>query len=177
TLRMAGRYADGVVIRVGADAELLRWAYGEFSAGARESGRDVESLFVAVHFHTVITDDPDLALARGRVMAAGYYEVNPLLWRRLGLVWPCAPLEEIRRRVRPDFHHAADMGLAARTVAEIPASVARRFCLMGGADDVCAQLERLLLQLPWVRHVVLQPNMPGASFLGACGKRVIPAFR
>ncbi|MGH8013534.1 MAG: LLM class flavin-dependent oxidoreductase [Candidatus Binataceae bacterium] len=177
TLRMAGRYADGVVIRVGADPELLRWAYDEFSAGARESGRDANSLFVAAHFHTVIADDPALALARGRVMAAGYYEVNPLLWRRLGLAWPCAPIEEILRRVRPDFHHAADMDLAARAVAEIPEAIARRFCLMGSADEVRAQLERLLLQLPWIQHLILQPNMPGASFLAACGERVIPAFR
>jgi 5,10-methylenetetrahydromethanopterin reductase len=177
TLRMAGRYADGAVIRVGADAELLRWAYEEFSAGARESGRDPASMFVAAHFHTVITDDRDLAIARGRVMAAGYYEVNPKLWNRLGLAWPCAPVEEILRKVRPDFHHAADMELAARMVADVPETIARRFCLMGNADEVREQLERLIASLPWVRHVILQPNMPGGAFIRACGKHIIPAFR
>ncbi len=177
TLRMAGRYADGVVMRVGADAALLRWAYDEFCAGAVERGRDPASLFVALHFHTVITDDAELARARGRVMAAGYYEVNPRLWELIGLKWPCAPVHEILKTVRPDFHHAADMDLAARMVAEIPDDLSRRFCLIGNPAEVRAQLERLLVAAPWARHVVLQPNLPGRDFIAACGRDIIPAFR
>ena len=177
-LRMAGRRADGVVMRIGTDPELIEWAYGEFRAGAIEAGRDPDSLFVALHFHTVLTDDAELAAARGRVMAAGYYEVNRALWERLGLKWPCAPIDEILKSVWPDFHHANDMALAARTVADIPLEVARRFCLMGTAAEVRAQLERLLARLSWApRHIPLQPNLPGAAFIAACGGDVIPAFR
>jgi 5,10-methylenetetrahydromethanopterin reductase len=177
SLRMAGRSADGVVIRVGADPALVRWAYDEFRAGAAEAGRDPSTLFVALHFHTVITDDPDLARARGRVMAAGYYEVNPRLWEIAGVKWPCAPASEILKTVRPDFHHAVDMDLAARMVAEIPEEVARRFCLMGNAIEVRGQLERLLATAPWANHVVLQPNLPGHAFIAACGSHIIPAFK
>lgn len=177
-LRMAGRSGDGVVLRIGADPELIEWGYGEFCAGAREAGRDPASLFVALHFHTVLTDDAEMAAARGRVMAAGYYEVNRGLWERLGLRWPCAPLEEILKTVWPDFHHAHDMALAAKMVSAIPMEVARRFCLMGSAADVRAQLERLLARLSFApRHVILQPNLPGAAFIAACGRDVIPAFR
>jgi alkanesulfonate monooxygenase SsuD/methylene tetrahydromethanopterin reductase-like flavin-dependent oxidoreductase (luciferase family) len=125
----------------------------------------------------VITDDPELANARGRVMAAGYYEVNRGLWDRLGLKWPCPPIKEILKTVWPDFHHAQDMALAARMVAEIPLEVARRFCLMGTAAAVRDQLEALAARLPWMRHVILQPNMPGPAFIEACGREVIPAFR
>lgn len=178
TLRMAGRKADGVVMRIGADPELIEWGYGEFRAGALEAARDPASLFVALHFHTVLTDDVELAAARGRVMAAGYYEVNRGLWERLGLRWPCAPLDEILKTVWPDFHHAHDMALAARMVSEIPLEVARRFCLMGTASEVRGQLERLLARLSWVPcHIILQPNLPGAAFIAACGREVIPAFR
>src|SRR5581483_12009213 len=60
-LRMAGRRADGVVMRVGTDPELIEWAHAEFCAGAREAGHDPASLFVALHFHTVRTDDTALA--------------------------------------------------------------------------------------------------------------------
>lgn len=176
TLRMAGREADGVVIRVGADPALLRWAYGELCAGARAAGRDPATLFVALHFHTVITNDAALARARGRVMAAGYYEVNPRLWRVLGLEWPCAPVERILETVRPDFHHAADMELAARSVAEIPDEISRRFCLMGTAAEVRGQLDHLLASAPWAHHVVLQPNLPGREFIGACAAEIIPYF-
>ena len=110
-------------------------------------------------------------------MAAGYYEVNRLLWGRIGLKWPCAPIKEILETVWPDFHHAHDMELAARMVAEIPVEIARRFCLMGSAKDVRAQLERLAAQIPWMRNVTLQPNMPGPAFIDACGRDIIPAFR
>ncbi len=177
SLRMAGRAADGVVIRVGADPALVRWAYDEFRAGAAEAGRDPLTMFVALHFHTVITDDGDLARARGRVMAAGYYEVNSRLWEIAGVKWPCAPVHEILKTVCPDFHHAMDMDLAARMVAEIPDEVARRFCLMGNAAEVRSQLERLLATAPWANHVVLQPNLPGPAFIQACGSQIIPAFK
>ena len=177
TLRMAGRAADGVVIRIGADPALIQWGYDEFCEGAREAGRDPAALWVAGHFHTVITDDVELAEARGRVMAAGYYEVAPGTWSRLGIRWPCAPLADILKEVRPDFHHAFDMALAARHVEAIPLSVARRFCLMGSAADVRNQLELLVDRFPWMRHVILQPNMPGPAFIEACGAEIIPAFR
>ena len=177
TLRMAGRAADGVVIRIGVDPALVQWGYEEFCAGAREAGRDPAALWVAGHFHTVLTDDVDLAEARGRVMAAGYYEVNRGTWERLGLRWPCAPIERILEEVRPDFHHAYDMALAAKHVEAIPVDVARRFCLMGSAADVRLQLEGLVERLPWMRHVILQPNMPGPAFIEACGTEVLPAFR
>src|SRR5208282_2726375 len=176
-LRMAGANADGVVMRVGADPELIQWSYNEFCAGAQAAGRDPDSLFVAVHFHTVISDDKELANARGRVMAAGYYEVNRRLWDRLGLKWPCAPLKKILEQVWPDFHHAEDMELAARMVSAIPLEVARRLCLMGSAAEVREQLERLVMRLPWIWHVTLQPNLPGPAFIAACAREVIPAFR
>lgn len=177
TLRMAGRVADGVVIRVGTDPDLVAWGYEEFCAGAREAGRDPESLFVAGHFHTIISEDPGVVAARGRVLAAGYYEVNPSLWERLDIPWPCPPMAELLTVVRPDYHHAFDMDLAARTVDAIPLDVARRFCLMGTAVEVRGQVEGLVTRFPWMRHVILQPNMPGRDFISACGEAIIPAFR
>jgi len=176
TLRMAGRCADGAVIRIGTDPELVQWGYDQVRAGAIEAGRDPESLFLAGHFHTVISDDPDLAAARGRVMAAGYYEVNPGTWERLGIPWPCPPVHDILQEVRPDFHHAFDMDLAAARVREIPVDVAKRFCLMGSAADVRGQIEALVTRFPWMTHIILQPNMPGPAFIEACGREIIPAF-
>jgi 5,10-methylenetetrahydromethanopterin reductase len=176
-LAMAGRSADGVVIRVGSDPELINWSYQQFRAAAVAAGRDPDSMFTAVHLHTVISDDPALVEARGRVMAAGYYEVNRALWERLELKWPCRSIDELLKVVWPDFHHADDMALAARTVAEIPLEIAHRFCLMGNAAQVRDQLAGLLPHIPWARHIILQPNMPGPEFIAACGNVIIPAFR
>ncbi len=176
TLRMAGRSADGAVIRIGTDPELVQWGYDEFCAGARAVGRDPATLFVAGHFHTVIHDDPAVVSARGKVMAAGYYEVNPGTWQRLGIPWPCPPVHDILTEVRPDFHHAFDMDLAARHVAAIPDDVARRFCLMGTGAEVRRQIEALAARFPWMTHIILQPNMPGPGFIEACRREIIPWF-
>lgn len=81
------------------------------------------------------------------------------------------------KSVRPDFHHAFDMDLAARAVAAIPVDVARRFCLMGTGAEVRRQVETLVARFPWMRHVILQPNLPGPAFIAACARHVIPAFR
>jgi alkanesulfonate monooxygenase SsuD/methylene tetrahydromethanopterin reductase-like flavin-dependent oxidoreductase (luciferase family) len=69
------------------------------------------------------------------------------------------------------------MDLAARHVAAIPVEVARRFCLMGTAAQVRAQIETLVARFPWMRHIILQPNMPGPAFIEACARHIIPAFR
>ncbi len=78
----------------------------------------------------------------------------------------------VPQTVRPDFHHAFDMDLAARMVSESPVELARRFCLMESGADVRVQLSRLTSQLAWMRHVVLRPNMPGPTFIEACGRAV-----
>lgn len=176
TLRMAGRSADGVVIRVGSDPELVGWGYEQVIAGAQEAGRDPAALFVAVHLHTALSDDPGLAAARARVLAAGYYEVNAGLWAVLGVPWPLAPMEELLRAVRPDFHHADDMELAARLTAAIPLETALRFCIAGDGPQCRAQIERLVSRFPWIEHIILQPNMPGPAFIAGIGRHVIPAF-
>jgi 5,10-methylenetetrahydromethanopterin reductase len=176
TLRMAGRSADGVIIRVGTDPELVAWGYEQFCAGAREAGRDPASLFVAAHFHTVLADDPDLVAARAKVMAAGYYEVNSGLWDVLGLSWPLPPVHDLLKTVRPDFHHAYDMDLAARLVADIPLDTATRFCIAGDGPGCRSQIERLVAHFPWIQHIILQPNMPGSAFVQGAGRHIIPAF-
>lgn len=176
TLRMAGRSADGVVIRVGSDPELVAWGYEQVVAGATEAERDPSSLFVAVHLHTALTDDLALAAARAKVLAAGYYEVNRGLWEVIGARWPLPPLEDLLRVVRPDFHHADDMDLAARLVAEIPLEIALRFCIAGNGPQCRAQIERLVSRFPWIQHVILQTNLPAGPFVEAAGRHIIPFF-
>ncbi len=176
TLRMAGRLADGVVIRTGADPALMQWGYEEFRAGALAAGRDPDTLFVAGQVHTILTDDEDEALAYSRAMAAGFYEYNPLIWKRIGLEWPCRPMEELLKVVRPDFHHAHDIGLAAGIVSEISPDVARRFAFAGTARQIRDQIERLVAPLPWMQHLILHPYDYDPALIAAAGREIIPAL-
>ncbi len=172
TLRIAGRSADGAVIRVGTDPELLKWEYRELSTGAEEAGRDPATLFVALHFHTVLSNDPRTAAARARVMAAGYYEVNRGLWDHLGIAWTLPALAELQQQVLPDFHHAVDMDGAARLVEDMPLETALRFCIAGDGPACREQLEGILRDAPWANHVILQPNIV-RGFAAAAGEQVV----
>jgi 5,10-methylenetetrahydromethanopterin reductase len=176
TLGMAGRSADGVIIRTGSDPDLVAWGYEQVMQGAKEAGRDPASLFLAVHLHTALTDDAALAAARAKVLAAGYYEVNRGLWDVVGERWSLPPVEKLLRVVRPDFHHADDMDLAASVVADIPLETALRFCIAGSGPECRAQVERLVSRFSWIQHVILQTNLAAAPFVEAVGRHIIPAF-
>src|SRR5687767_9688219 len=57
TLRMAGRVADGVFIRVGRHEANLRTAIEAIRAGAGDAGRDPETVKIGIILHTILTDD------------------------------------------------------------------------------------------------------------------------
>src|SRR5437588_4805211 len=61
TLRMAGRVADGVFIRVGTHPANIRTAVEAIRAGAAEAGRDPASVRLGAVLHTVFVDDPAAA--------------------------------------------------------------------------------------------------------------------
>lgn len=143
-LRMAGRVADGVFIRVGLHPSNLRAAYAAVCAGAREAGRDPGAIRIGLIFHVVLEDDAAKAALIARAMAAGYYEYSPMLFDPPGFEWNGPPLEDLKRRVWPDFHHHDDLTAAGRVVDFLPDEVAAAFAAAGPADAVAAQLAAAL---------------------------------
>ena len=139
TLRLAGRVADGVFIRVGTSPANLEAAIEAVRAGAAEAGRDPGEVALGVVFHTVLVDDPDRALRIGRSMAAGYYEYSPTLFEAPGLRWDGPPVEELQQQVSPDFHHTPDLEGAGRLLEFLPPAAAEAFCLHGDAGAVSQQ--------------------------------------
>ena len=117
TLRMAGRVADGVFIRVGVHPTNLRLAVDAVRSGALEAGRDPAEVRIGCVFHTVVDDDAERARRIGRAVAAGYYEYSPMLFDHVGLSWDGPGVEVLKRRVWPDFHHARDLEAAGEVVS------------------------------------------------------------
>src|SRR5207302_9450183 len=115
-LRMAGRVADGVFIRVGTHRANIARSIEAIRAGAAEAGRDPVTVRLGAVFHTVLVDDAARALTMARSMAAGYYEYSPMLFDRPGLTWTGHDPETLKRdrHVWPDFHHAPDLELSGR---------------------------------------------------------------
>ena len=164
TLRMAGRVADGVFIRVGRHEANLRAAVDAVHAGAREVGRDSSDVEIGVVLHTLLTDDPAYAADVGRSIAAGFYEYSPMLFDRAGLDWGGPDVEVLREQVWPDFHHAPDLAAAGNVVNFLGDEAIEAFAVVGGADELVAQLRGVLeLDLPILTMVIHRlPAKPGA---------------
>lgn len=165
TMRMAGRIADGVFLRVGRHLANLRRSIEAIHEGAREAGRDPASVKLGLIFHTIMTDDPDEIRLISRSMAAGYYEYTPALFETPGLSWEGPPVHELQQQVWPDFHHARDLVEAGRAVEFLPDEAAEAFSLFGAAADIAGQLRAALAECPPIDIVVPHPvpmPVPGA---------------
>ncbi len=165
TLRMAGRVADGVFIRVGTHPANLRRAVDAIQSGAVEAGRDPGDVGIAVIVHTVTDQDPEHIRAVSRSMAAGYYEYSPTLFDAPGFEWNGPDIHELQDQVWPDFHHARDLVAAGALVDFLPDEVAASFSFHGSQADVADQLRSVVAAVPEVDIVVPHP-VPMPAFDG-----------
>jgi alkanesulfonate monooxygenase SsuD/methylene tetrahydromethanopterin reductase-like flavin-dependent oxidoreductase (luciferase family) len=166
SLRAAGRVADGVFVRVGTHPANVRHAVDQIYAGADEAGRARTEIALGLIVHTCRSQDPAHIRAITRAMAAGFYEYAPALFDPPGFVWNGPPVEELKRRIWPDFHHAADLVAAGGLVDFLDDEVADSFAFFGTADDVAAQMRRILDDVPGIDIVVPHPvPMPAGDEL------------
>jgi 5,10-methylenetetrahydromethanopterin reductase len=187
TLRMAGGVADGVFIRVGTHPANISTAVEAIWAGAAEAGRDPGSVRLGAVFHTVLVDEPALALPMAKSMAAGYYEYSPTLFDPPQLEWTGPSPETLKRdqQVFPDFHHAPDLAASGRAVDFLPTSAADAFSLRGGPAEVADQLIDVLRRSPAeFDYVVLHPipNPPSPDdlergYTARVAREVLPRVR
>ena len=183
TLRMAGRVADGVFIRVGVHETNLRLAVAAVRAGAAEAGRAPEEVRIGCVLHTVVDEDAGRAARIGRAVAAGYYEYSPMLFDHIGLPWPGPDVASLKRQVWPDFHHARDLEAAGQVVSFLPAAAVDAFALHGPFEAIVEQLRTVLgYGLP-IEAIVPHP-MPtpapredgGFDYAQAFAEAVFPAL-
>lgn len=183
TLRMAGRVADGVFIRVGRHAANLRTAVEAVRTGAIEAGRNPDAVKLAVILHTVLTDNLERAAWLSRSMAAGYYEYSPRLFDPPGFRWDGPPVEALKKQVWPDFHHADDLEASGRLVTFLPDEVADAFAVYGTPTMIARQLCTVLdLGFPidmLVPHPVPTPppGGPRPDYIERFATEVIPLLK
>ena len=183
TLRMAGRVADGVFIRVGRHQANLGTAIGAIRAGAEEAGRNPDDVKIAVIFHTILTDDMEKAAWMGRAMAAGFYEYTPALFDPPGFSWDGPDVHELKKQVWPDFHHAADLEAAGRVVSFLSDEITESFSLYGPPEQIARQLADVL-QLGYRIDMVIPhpvpapvPTGPAPDYIERFAAEVIPALK
>jgi len=144
TLRMAGRVADGVWIRVGRHRANLEVAYAEVEAGAREAGRDPQEVQIGLIFHTLLNDDEEAAGLMARSMAAGFYEYSPMLFDIAGFTWDGPDVHELQQQVWPDFHHHGDLVESGKVVSFLSDEIAASFSMHGTPESIASQYAEVL---------------------------------
>lgn len=177
TLRMAGRVADGVYLRVGRAAANLRAAVAAVHAGAKEAGRDPSSISIGLVLHTITPRGGPETTAIARSVAAGFYQYSPMLFDRVGLSWDGPPPRELSRLVWPDFHHAPDLAAAGELVSFLTESAAEGFALFGTPRDIADQLRAAIGTVGRVDVVVPNPMpkpLPSDDFARWFAERVWP---
>jgi 5,10-methylenetetrahydromethanopterin reductase len=183
TLRMAGRVADGVFIQVGKHVANLRKAIEAVRTGASEAGRNPDEVKIALNFHTILTDNLERAALLSRSMAAGYYEYSPMLFEAPNFTWNGPPVEELKKQVWPDFHHAEDLEASGRVVSFLPDDVADAFAVYGTPEMIARQLHDVLnMGFPIhmiVPHPVPTPPLggPRPDYIERFATEVIPLLK
>lgn len=179
TLRMAGQVADGVFIRVGRHEANLRTAIEAVRTGAKEAGRDPDDVKIAIILHTILTEDAEAAAVMSRSMAAGYYEYTPALFDPPEFRWEGPDIHELKKKVWPDFHHAADLEASGQLVSFLSDEIAEAFALYGPPGQIADQISRILecghkidliLPHPVPAHV---PQGPAPEYIEKFAKEVI----
>lgn len=157
TLRMAGRVADGVFIRVGTHPANLRAAVDRVKAGAVEAGRSPDDVAIAIIVHTAPTTDPDEIRAMRRAMAAGFFEYSPSLFSQAGFDWNGPDIEELKKQIWPDFHHASDLVAAGSLVDFLPDEVARSYSFCGSPSEIADQIREVADTVPEATMLIPHP--------------------
>jgi 5,10-methylenetetrahydromethanopterin reductase len=157
TLRMAGRVADGVYLRVGRADANLRAAVAAVHAGAEEAGRDPSSISIGLVLHTITPRTGRETAAIARSVAAGFYQYSPMLFDRAALRWDGHPLRELSQRVWPDFHHAPDLVASGELVSFLTDAAAESFSVFGTPRDIAGQLRAAIDAVGRVDVVVPNP--------------------
>ena len=159
TLRMAGRVADGVFIRVGRHSANLRTAIEAVRAGAQEAGRHPDEVKLAIIVHAILTDNLERAALLSRSMAAGYYKYSPMLFDPPKFTWDGPDIEELKKQVWPDFHHTENLEASGRLVSFLSEEIADAFAVYGTPEMIAKQLGEIL-QLGYPIEMIIPHPVP-----------------
>ena len=183
TLQMAGRIADGVFIRVGRHKANIKTAIEAVHRGAKEAGRDPEKIGIAVILHTILTDDLERAALISRSMAAGFYEYSPALFDPPSFTWNGPDIEELKKQVWPDFHHAADLEASGKVVSFLSDEIADAFSLYGTPEMIAEQLFHVLSYGHKIDMIIPHPmptpmpNWSDPQYIERIPQEVIPLLK
>jgi probable F420-dependent oxidoreductase len=140
-LNLTGRVADGVILQF-ADPHLIKWCMGFLHEGARQAGRDPNSIQVMAAAPAYIHDDIKVGREHVRWFPALVSNhVVDLVNRYSPDELPAELTTYIRDRKGYDYHEHA--GVDAKHASFVSDEVVDRFCVIGTAQQVTDKLREL----------------------------------
>ncbi len=168
SLRVAGRYADGIMLGTGFDLDVLEWAQAHVAAGAREGGRDLSDVDIAMAGMICVDEDGGRARERVRARLANRVHHN---FRFTTETVPPDELAGVQR-----FMAGFDISKPLEERAD-PALITdymlRRFAIAGTPEECLARVRKLAEA--GVKHLLLTPPMRVLDeVMDLWGREVIP---
>jgi 5,10-methylenetetrahydromethanopterin reductase len=157
-LTAAGRLGDGAIVYATVSPDVLRVAFDRVADGARERGRTLADLDIALWAPMSIGRDRERARdhARGRVASATRHPLPVRL---------SDEDEAAMRRVRENYDAYQHATAGSTHRALVPDRLVDLMALAGTPDDLREQVSRLRT-LPELRRIILFPQAPDAGFGG-----------
>ena len=169
SLRVAGQYADGIILATGFDLDVLEWARAQIAAGAKESGRSLSDIDIMLAGMICVDHDGERARdgIRRRLANRAHHNFRFTL--------ETVPQEELAGV--KTFMDAFDISKPMEersNPALITDYLLQRFAIAGTPDECAARIK--ILDEAGISHVLLTP--PNSSFdevMNLWGREVIPA--
>jgi 5,10-methylenetetrahydromethanopterin reductase len=155
-LAAAGRVGDGAILYASTDPDILRAGIACVASGAREAGRPLSDLDIAIWAPMSVGPDRALARdhARGRVASALRHPL-PVPWSEEDRV-----VVDRLRREYDAFQHAT---AASRHRELVPDRMVDLMALAGTPDEVREQVRRVMT-VPGIGRIIALPQVGGAGF-------------
>ncbi len=156
-LAAAGRAGDGAIIYASVSPPILRAGLACVEAGAKERGRRLADLDIALWAPMSIGRDRRLARdhARGRVASAMRHPLPVTL---------SAEDEAVMRRLRENYNSFEHASAGAGHRELVPDRFVDLMALAGTPEDVVAQVRRLQ-EVPEISRVIILPQVPDRDFI------------
>lgn len=152
-IELTGREADGAILLVGTDPELLKVAVEGLERGAVSSGRSLADLDIVVWAPFSIDRDGDLARSRVRThVARAIKHPQPIAFS--------AEDEKVIERIRQNYDYYQHLSQGAPQEDEVPRRLVDRFAISGTPEEVLERVNAIARSGLPIGQIALVPHGP-----------------
>lgn len=181
TLRLAGRVADGVIIGLGIDPDVMEHSIGLVEEGTREAGRDPDAVDLWFLAQANVADDRETAIEDIK-MALAASAHHSLQFTMEGKQIPeeyREPLRELVREYDPHEHGQEGETINRQLVERLSLTdyLAERYGVVGTVEDCIDKLDSMADVRNDVGVLLTTHTEERREIISRFGREILPALR